>query len=50
MSVQELRNNMVSPSEEGRLNEARDTDNVIIISDFKLQNIILLQIKKKNAP
>ena len=39
-SVQELKNIMVSPPEEGGLKEARDADNNIIIGDSTLRNIL----------
>ena len=37
---------MVSPPEEGVLNEARDVDNNIIVSDSTLQSILPPQLKK----
>ena len=44
--VQNYHNRMVSPTEEGGLEEARDEDNNIIISDSTLQNILPTQLKK----
>ena len=49
MSVQEPHNIMVIPPEEGELNEARKSDNNIIISDYTLRTILLTQPKKIHA-
>ena len=46
VSVQELHNNMVSPTKEGGPKEARYKENNIIISDSTLLNIIPPQLKK----
>ena len=46
VSVRELHNSMVSPSEEGGLKEARDADNTIIISDSTLIKILPPQLNK----
>ena len=47
--VRELHNSMVSTPKAGGLKEARDADNNIIISDYKLQSILPLQRKKTSA-
>ena len=44
VSVRELHNVMVSHLEEGGLKEARDSENNIIISDYKLQSILPPQL------
>ena len=49
VSVPELHNSMVSPSEEGGIREARDSDNNIIIIDSTLQSILPPQINKMSA-
>ena len=49
VSVQELYNITVSTSEEVGLNEARDADNNIIISDSTLPNILPPQLKKMSV-
>ena len=49
VSFQELYNITVSTSEEGGLNEARDADNNIIISDSTLPNILPPQLKKMSV-
>ena len=46
VSVWELHNRMVSPLDEGRLRETRDSDNNIIISDSMLRTILPPQLKK----
>ena len=43
--MQELQNIMVSITEDVGIKEARDTEN-IIISDLRLRNILLPQLKK----
>ena len=49
VSVQELYNSTVSTSEEVGLNEARDADNNIIISDSTLPNILPPQLKNMSV-
>ena len=49
VSMRELHNSMWIPPEEGGLEEARDSDNNIIISDSTLQSIIPLQLKNISA-
>ena len=48
VSVIEVHNIIVIPTEESRLNEARDADNNIIISDSNSRNILPPQLKKMN--
>ena len=45
VSVQEIHNSMSSPTEEGGLNEARDTDNNTIISYSTLRKILPPRLK-----
>ena len=40
VSIRELHNIMVSPPDEGELNEARYADNIIIMSDSTLHTIL----------
>ena len=47
--VQNYHNRMVSPTEEGGLEEARDEDNNIIISDSTLLNILPPQLKNMTS-
>ena len=45
----ELHSSMVGLPEEGRINESRDADNNIIISDSTLRNILPSQLKKMTS-
>ena len=49
VSVRKIHNSMVSNPEEGGLEEARDADNNIIISDSTLRSILTTQLKKMSA-
>ena len=46
VSVRELHHNLVSDTDDGKLKEARDEDNNIIISDSTLRSLLPPQLKK----
>ena len=49
VSVRELHNSLVSDPQYGGLNDARDEENNIIISDSKLRSLLPPQLKQMSA-
>ena len=49
VSIRELHNSLVSDPQYGGLNDARDEENNIIISDSKLRSLLPPQLKQMSA-